>query len=958
MNFDVRHASPPPVNVPQQALSVEAQAPAVHEAIRRRELQGREFKGPLGSYVLHHDRIALNFAAEKERLKRDIPQALALRARYEGLKRLVDYVHQENKAKTPEIEVEWMAVRAAKTKLQDSKNKSLMHVVAADARNVLPVWQTSVDDPMWIRTSYHRVQELFYVQSLISKAAANRLAEYQSLHDQQKFLKEQREAIRKLERSIHEKLEQLPASTYELKEFTCLRIPCCMDLQRYPKADALFETVAKYYRSAETNLKDTLETLEQMFKQMQENPGQFVSEGYKAGLTQYRGVLDAQLQNCRAQSDSILSGKADYLVSLGLASPEIKRWVERAQVELEDRIHLLLFRLQDLSMLDQFEQRLAGYLTTQPAAAPVSAKPVVKLVSTSHAAKHSNSPAPHEKPPEIDWLKMQAVPPYNDLTTLLPNQDLIKLVIPPSRELSGVPADKWTLVDHWKNGLVVILPQITGLLHSLKEINRSIIRLQLQVVLLAQVYKGMHPKKGPSREFTRQLPWILSLLADMREAANRLSKRREEIRADYQQNMQPLHTLISKMENAVNEGKSITTTTESVDEEARELQGLMEPAVHLLSLVEGVAVAEWSYGESLKQVMSALEEYPASNKKAAVQPRVCEVPAKPVISDAISKLMAIADVRERMIALEALETEGAEKERKKLDKLAQLFLEESERLDSLVDQLLTIGVNWAHLDNLAAGIKNSRLPQSGLNAPLNDLVRGWDAMKSDIAAYGSFIPEVLKKLKSRVLWLEEKLAPHKKHWREIQQGFLMRTPEGNQERNVQLEQEIGKNLLAIAALETFWKAGEEKCLSFAASLNELHEKGVGAKSTLVSETHYQTSVKLEVAPAQVAAPVREEKEKVASHREWVLLSGDDDGKVMDLSGFGALGGPSQPPAAAPAPSLERTAAAEPLSLSGIEQAAKELGDLAAKAAAGSPIPDLSASQSATHQAVTLATGEP
>ena len=54
---DVGHASPPrEMSGSQTTLSVVVQAAEVPEVVKK-----RIFKGPLGSYVLHHDRIAFNY---------------------------------------------------------------------------------------------------------------------------------------------------------------------------------------------------------------------------------------------------------------------------------------------------------------------------------------------------------------------------------------------------------------------------------------------------------------------------------------------------------------------------------------------------------------------------------------------------------------------------------------------------------------------------------------------------------------------------------------------------------------------------------------------------------------------------------------------------------------------------------------------------------------------------------
>lgn len=982
---DVGHvSSPPAAESPQPALPVAAQLPEIPEAIRK-----REFK-PLGSYVLHHNRIALNFEAEKTRLKKDIPQAYALLARLEWLKAVVDFALKEQKPKTPEIEAEWIAIRAAKLKLQDSKSKSIMHVIAADAKHVLPIWQASIEEPVWIRSSYDRVQQLFSVQSLINASGATRLAEFQALRAQEQILQEQRKEIRKLEKEIQAKLVQLPIATHQPKEFTCLKMPCRIEQERYPQGNTSFETVAKYYRSAETTWKETLETLDKLRAHMQEKPEHLLLEalhGYQTSLGQYELVLKGELKNCRQQYELFLSKKADYLATLGKATPEVKQWLESAQAELEERITLLLFELKSRKdILQQFAKRLKDHAAAHPDAAPnpVSVKPsrsAVKKVIGFDLSKHRDSPAPQEKPAEIEWLRMKKVAVYNCVATLMPDQDRVKMVMPPEedrRDLTQIDTAKWTLVDRWCHSLHVILPQVTQLLQDLMDINRSVFRLQQQNALLAQIFKGSNLKKEPSVEFVRQRPWLLSLLAEMREAANKLSQRRDTIRANYQKNVLPLHGFISEMENNIAVGKEVTTSKEMIDQQAQKLQGLMAAALNLLRLAEGVAVSEWSLGDILNKVMSGLEEYPVSDKRVIAKPDIEQaLETKPAIDLAFSKILALEDEQKRMVALKALEAEGAAKERNKLDWLQSTFFDESERLDSLVNHLLAIGANWAHLNNMADGIKNSRVTAEALSSPLEDLMKGWDAMKNVIAEYRPFIPEVLKKLRTKILWLEEKLTPQKKRWREDQEGFLMRTAEGNQERIQQLEQEIGKYQLAIASVEAFWKAGEEKCRLFAATLNELNAKNLGVKTTLVNENPYQAEVKAEAAPAPAAAPASmEDKEPVAPHLEWTIVSDDRDlkkrdGDLVNLSGFDVFAKPPAAPApaaaeavavpksqlgqsaapaiakpaeaaaipkpaevavaserAAAAPAPEPAASIDHLHLSGIEQMAEQLGTLA------------------------------
>ncbi|MCE5318505.1 MAG: hypothetical protein LLG04_14230 [Parachlamydia sp.] len=926
---DVRHASPPrEMSGSQTALAVVVQAAEVPEVVKK-----RMFKGPLGSYALHHDRIAFNFEAERERLDQDIAQVFALRTRYEWLKRLVDHVHEKKTEKSPEIEAEWCAVRELKTKLQESHNRSRMDAIAADAATVLPVWQTPVRVPENLKTRCDRVQALEDVQSLISDAAVKRLAEFKSLEDKQKIVQEQRNAIRLLERAIQEKLRQLPTATYERNDFSCLKEPCCVDKVRYPNSDDFVETVAKYYRSAESIWKEVKGTLDEVRGKMaewaekvQKNANfRFSNElqEYKVNLGQSELVLAETLEVCRKQCAVAIKGKADYLASLGLGAPEVKKWVERAQEEVDKRLDLLLFELKDLrgenNVLDQFQQRLDGYVAESKVAKKASATPPPAAVETSKGrsvkvfslfSTGRSSPAVYACPPAIQWLKVQPVKEQHCLTVLLPDQDRIRQMMPPQehcRDLSKIPEVKWTLVDRWKNCLEVVLPRVIHLLNDLVEFNRSLSRLQQRSALLELLFKG---KNSRMEAAFGQQPWIAGLIAELQQKASSLSQRREEIRQKQTEVMPILHTLISEMERVLQVGKQLTTSAEIVDEKARKLQESMAEAMHELTLIEGLAVTEWSAGEGVNKIQTLLEQYPANRFEKILSPQPLDSQAGVEtqalnVSNAFSEIMAAKDGPERAAKLDALEAEGARKERLKLDGLARKFREESERLDGLMEHVLTIYANWAHLDDMAKGIKNSRpIPPTVLISPLIELVRGWNTWKSDVVEYAPFITDVLKNLRLRVLWLEEKLTPEKRRWREDQESFLMRTAEGNLERNRQLEQEIGKYTLAIAALETFWKAGEEKYRSFVASLNEVHERKEGRKGTLISETPYQIEVKAPSAPAPAAAPA----EKVDLKDNWTNF---DDQSVIDIQ-FSlpfAFGGPSQ--AVPPVPAAVEVGAAVP-----------------------------------------------
>lgn len=952
-DFDVRHASPPRRDSRDPAAD-----PALQTPVEKPKTW--QIKGPLSSYALNVDRIEMDFLKERERLRTDLGKAFALKARYVWLLRLIDSLSEE---RLPEIDAEWNAVRALKTQLQASQNTSNLCSIESDARNLLPVWQSPLKVPEALKTKFNRVQRVMEVQKLLNAASARLLDEFQQIEQDKNILNAKLSEIEALERTISGKITALMASPYTLNDIVSLKTECSFDKLRYPLADAPLQYIKDKFLDAEKIWREAKAKTGLVREKLQEWASIKISEANASLAPVTREVeVMASFERARVQqkdlqcsqfSEKEFQEKVAFLARFGVVPPEINLWINQAQEELEKRLALAQQDLETLkTILADFEKELLGYrekgkpspaLVPEPVLIESLPKPgLLDRLASLVPGKAKPKAGLQVAPTAIDWSKIVPVQPRLCTSAVLPI-DRNERIRPPEgmrRNLADVPEESWTQTDRWDRCLVGIWPRAINLLNqSLSQLNSAIARLEMQFFDLQQAYRS----EGHRR-------WLEADYWKLRDESRNHTMLRSTFERVYDQYQTELRAVVVMLEDALAKRPAASASEGPLDVQLINMQQKMEEAFQDLKLLGELLKVEWQYGQRAQNIKENLESlevlYSPGGRKNAPSLPSGELHAsagrspdkRRIARTTFNKICETKSLAERRVLLAAMASENYVEEKKKLMGHEAAISQHAEQLDRLLQQLVMIYANWQHLRNVVEGIACAKpyLSESTIKVYVMQLLVAFNNVKKDVVSYIPLLPELTKRLEEKALWLEEKLPQDRVEWRALQEKYLLRTPEGNRERNEQIALEIAKYRLGVKAINLYWTLGQQSCQKAMDGINNLLTKGDDPVK-MISESPYKMKVESPASPIlrPASAPATTSAKPPAPHREWILLEEDEEHKLLSFSEQGVFG---KPAAAAPEHNILTSSDFDRL-----QHQAEALGALAGGASNPEPHSTLSAS---------------
>ncbi|MCE5318751.1 MAG: hypothetical protein LLG04_15490 [Parachlamydia sp.] len=947
------------------------------------EITGRswQLKGPLGSYALHADRMDGDFKKEQERLKGDLAKVFALMARYKWLEAMIDNLREE---RLPEIDAEWNAVRALKMELLASQNSSKKYSIESDARTLLPAWQSPLKIPESLKT-YKRVIRVQLAQKHISEDASKRLVAFQKIEQDQKILETKLFEIEKLEKAIGVKFAALIPSTYALDEILSLKTECSIDKLRYPHAESSLKFIKDKFLGAEKVWKETRaitktirEKLGEWAKVMVANADASPIRELEVQANFQRAHVQQQKLQCSRFSEPEFLDKVNYLARFGVVNPELNEWIAQAKEELVKRLKMAHVDLESLKqVLADFEKEFKEF-HAQKGRLSLAPTPVPLLVETPPSSPgllsrmkaivsgKANKPAAglYAAPDPVDWSKMVEIP-ARVYTSALLKSDRNESIRPPAnrrRDLSQVPKESWNLTDRWDNFLMNLWPEAINFLNqSLSNLNVGIAKLELQFLHLQHAFRAGH---------LSYRSWLEALYWQLCDTAQTHSERRVGFQRDYDRIQTELKTVLYLLDEAIKMRPNASPSNGPLDVEVINLQRTMDDAVLDLKLLSAMLQIEWEFGQKahiIQQKLQSLQSsYGPAGKKADAKAspeqferQVGESIKRKKEQDrtTFEKVLKAETVSKRKALLAAMGAEGYLEEKVKLQGHDLNNKQQAEQIDRMLDQLLKIFANWQHFKNMAEAVAFAKphLTEATIKLMIMQLMVAFNHEKMDVENYLTLIPELRKQMEAKVLWLEEKLSPDRVEWRELQERYLMRTQEGNRQRNQQIILEIAKYQLGMKAIEDFWSLGEQSCKEAVACINRLLTKNEGEGIEMISENPYLR--KDQPAP-RVLQPAAKPS---AQHGNLVLLDNLDNAhnndqvqsdEILVFSGVNVFGAPrAQPASLSPAPESEEEQPAslspapesggDVLTTSGVERLMKQVDEIKVRAPETTqPMPDV------------------
>lgn len=442
---------------------------------------------------------------------------------------------------------------------------------------------------------------------------------------------------------------------------------------------------------------------------------------------------------------------------------------------------------------------------------------------------------------------------------------------------------------------------------SFSLLNSSIARLDIQVFRLQRAFKGCS---------VEQRTWLETLYWKLRDASRNLSMQRLTYQKEYDQFQAELKSVILLFESALSSHPPVSHAGGPLDSKVSLLQQKMEEAVQDFRALSALLQIEWEYSQKTQSIQQDLltwePKYFPQGRKVASEPLGKQEEAKSPEKSSrttFKKVLAAQTVAQRKALLAAMALEGYSEEKKKLQQHDFNLKHQNEQIDQLLYQLGTSYANWQHLRSVANVLAKQNLPNSAVKSHVLQLMVAFNNIKKDVVSYGPLIPEFVKKLEEKVVWLQEKLSQDKVEWRVFQERYLLRTPEGNRERNFQIASEIAKYQLDIKAINLYWSLGEQNCKLAMASINGLLTHN-DEPVEMISENPYLFKTSPSV-PRPPPAPSPVEAKPSAPHRDWFVVNGGEKDLAVEVLSFSAPFAFEKPASQPPNPDERQSESASP-----------------------------------------------